>query len=184
MQRMSLAQGEALYCRKHSKEKEGLSLRSVAKPIIGLVAIQLCGLSACSDPHVDEPKRVRISSLRNKAGFSQKTESQENGVVTQKTESADPNIPSLPEFTYTLPPPPIPPFDPKELSVALAVHCGRCHDWVFKKDDVIAYLKKNNLDYPYKSIQDQITSRLMPKGNSQFAQSETGKKVLELLDSL
>lgn len=174
-----------------------MSLRSVAKPLIGIIAIQLCGLSACSDPPVEEAKRVRISSLKEQAGSSQKTEGQGSGVVeigneqgsestilTEKTVSEDPKIPSLPEFTYTLPPPPIPPFDPKELSIALAVHCGRCHDWVFRKDDVISYLKKNNLNDPYNSIEEQINRGLMPKGNSRFAQSETGKEVLRLLESL
>jgi hypothetical protein len=174
-----------------------MSLRSTAKPLIGLIAIQLFGLSACSNPPVEEAKRVRLSSLKEKAGLSQKTEGQGDGIVetdneqgsgsavsTQKIVSTNPNIPSLPEFTYTLPPPPIPPFEPKELSIALAVHCGRCHDWVFRKDDVISYLKKNNLNDPYNSIEEQINRGLMPKGNSRFAQSETGKEVLRLLESL
>jgi len=174
-----------------------MSLRSTAKPLIGLIAIQLFGLSACSNPPVEEAKRVRLSSLKEKAGLSQKTEGQGNGIVetdneqgsgsavlTQKIVSTDPNIPSLPEFIYTLPPPPIPPFEPKELSVSLAVHCGRCHDWVFKREEVISYLKRNNPDDPYNSIEEQITRGLMPKGNSQFSQSATGKEVLRLLDSL
>lgn len=58
-----------------------MSLRSVAKPLIGIIAIQLCGLSACSDPPVEEAKRVRISSLKEQAGSSQKTEGQGSGVV-------------------------------------------------------------------------------------------------------
>lgn len=174
-----------------------MSLRSAAKSLIGLIALQLFGLSACSNPPVEEAKRVRISSLKQKTGLSQNTDGQGNGVaetdseegsgnavLTQKIVSTDPNIPSLPEFIYTLPPPPIPPFEPKELSISLAVHCGRCHDWVFKREEVISYLKRNNPDDPYNSIEEQITRGLMPKGNSQFAQSATGKEVLRLLDSL
>lgn len=174
-----------------------MNLRSAVKPLIGLIVVQLSGLSACSDPPVEEAKRVRLSSLKEKTELSQKTEGQGNGVAEtdneqgsgstvlgQKTISGDLKIPSLPEFTYTLPPPPIPPFDPKELSIPLAVHCGRCHNWVFEKDEVIARLKKNNPDAPNNSIEEQITRGLMPKGNSQFAQSETGKEVLRLLDNL
>lgn len=161
-----------------------MNVRSAVKTLIVLIAVQLSGLSACSDPSVDEAKRVRISSLKEKTELSQKTEGQGNTVLEQKTTSGDLKIPSLPEFTYTLPPPPIPPFDPKELSIALAVHCGRCHNWVFERDDVISRLKKNNQDAPSNSIEEQITRGLMPKGNSQFAQSDTGKEVLRLLDTL
>jgi|GEM_PF-5911047 len=161
-----------------------MNLRSDIRPLFGFIVVQLSGLSACSDPSVEEAKRVRLSSLKEKTELSQKTEGQGNTVLEQKTISGDLKIPSLPEFTYTLPPPPIPPFDPKELSISLAVHCGRCHNWVFEKDEVITRLKKNNPDAPNNSIEQQITRGLMPKGNSQFAQSETGKEVLRLLDNL
>lgn len=198
MEKMSIAQGAALHCRINIYLGVVVNLRSAVKPLMGLIAVQLSGLSACSDPPVDEAKRVRISSQKLKTEISQKTEGPGNGgvetdnvqdsgsaVLGQETTSGDGKISSLPEFTYTLPPPPIPPFEPKELSIALAVHCGRCHDeWVFKKVEVIARLKKNNMVAPYNSIEEQITRGLMPLGNSQFAQSATGQDVLRLLDTL
>ena len=73
------------------------------------------------------------------------------------------------------------PFEPQPLFYALLYNCGNCHEFTRALSSITPKLEKNKANG---SIQDIISSGSMPPNNPNFAKSDAGKELLDMLNKL
>jgi hypothetical protein len=75
----------------------------------------------------------------------------------------------------------IKPFEPQPLFYSLLYNCGGCHEFTRTLNTLLPKLEKNN---PSGSIQDAIASGRMPPNDPNFAASEAGQELIDMLNRL
>lgn len=155
-----------------------LSLKTIGfLKFVGLsFAVVHCGGPSFSDSNPTGPSQASSDNAKNKI---------------KSTAVSEPNKKQQPNQSENVPPAdtvfirPLEPWQPVELYQSLNANCGKCHQWTLSLVDVKSRLRKN-MPHPGQSIQGRIESGSMPKNinSSGFANSQQGKRLLELLNSL